>query len=218
MAFRHSSVSKHIKSGVSNSNEQLEFLGDAILGSVVAHFLFMKFPFRDEGFLTKMRSRIVSRQNINKLAVKLGIESFIIKINDAGPGFKSMNGDALEAFIGAIYLDKGYKVAQNFVLNRIIKIHVDLDQVENNDLDFKSKMIEWSQRYKKQMRFELIGEEGKGHEKFYTVNLLISGEINGTGKGFSKKIAEQMAAEVACNKLGFKSIKFWRFKEAQKVG
>ncbi len=202
MAFRHSSIASQIKSGVSNSNERLEFLGDAVLGSVVAHFLFTKFPFRDEGFLTKMRSRIVSRQNINKLAVKIGIESFIMKVNDARPGFKSMNGDALEALIGAVYLDKGYAVAQDFVLNRIVKIHVDLEALEHTDTDFKSKMIEWSQREKKPIRFELVGEEGKGHEKFYTVNLCIENENAGTGKGFSKKIAEQMAAENVCTFLG----------------
>lgn len=202
MAFRHSSVAQHVKSGVSNSNERLEFLGDAVLGSVVAHFLFTKFPFRDEGFLTKMRSRIVSRQNINKLAVKMGVESFIMKVNDARPGFKSMNGDALEAFIGAVYLDKGYKVAQDFVLNRIVKIHVDLEALEHTDTDYKSKMIEWSQKEKKPIRFELVGEEGKGHEKFYTVNLCIEGEVAGTGKGFSKKIAEQMASENVCSTLG----------------
>ena len=202
MAFRHSSAAQHIKQGVSNSNERLEFLGDAVLGSVVAHFLFTKFPFRDEGFLTKMRSRIVSRQNINKLALKMGVETFIMKVNDNRPGFKSMNGDALEAFIGAVYLDRGYAVAQDFVLNRIVKIHVDLDALENTDTDFKSKMIEWSQREKKPIRFEMVGEEGKGHEKFYTVNLCIEGEIAGTGKGFSKKIAEQMASENVCTKLG----------------
>ncbi len=149
MAFRHSSIAQHVKSGVSNSNERLEFLGDAVLGSVVAHFLFTKFPFRDEGFLTKMRSRLVSRQNINKLAVKMGIESLIMKVNDAKPGFKSMNGDALEALIGAVYVDKGYSVAQAFVLNRIIKIHVDLELIETTDSDFKSKMIEWSQKEKR---------------------------------------------------------------------
>ena len=202
MAFRHSSIAQQIKSGVSNSNERLEFLGDAILGSVVAHFLFTKFPYRDEGFLTKMRSRIVSRQNINKLAVKMGVETFIKKVNDSRPGFKSMNGDALEAFIGAVYLDKGYGVAQDFVINRIIKIHVDLDALENTDTDYKSKMIEWIQREKKTIRFEMVGEEGKGHEKYYTVNLCIEGEIAGTGKGFSKKIAEQMAAQNVCSKLG----------------
>jgi ribonuclease-3 len=202
LAFRHSSVAQHIKRGVSNSNERLEFLGDAVLGAVVAHFLFTKFPFRDEGFLTKLRSRLVSRQNINKLALKMGIETFITKINDSKPGFKSMNGDALEALIGAVYLDKGYKIAQDFVLNRIVKIHVDIDTLETTDSDFKSKMIEWSQKEKKPIRFELVGEDGKGHEKYYTVNLLINNEVVGTGKGFSKKLAEQMAAEIVTSKLG----------------
>lgn len=202
MAFRHSSAAQPIKRGVSNSNERLEFLGDAVLGSVIAHFLFTKFPFKDEGFLTKMRSKLVSRQNINKLALKLGVETLITRINDAGPGFKSMNGDALEALIGAIYLDKNYETAKDFIVNRIIKTHVDLDDLEKNDSDFKSKMIEWCQREKKSIRFELVGEEGKGHEKFYTVNLSIDNEVEGSGKGFSKKIAEQMAAESVCTKLG----------------
>jgi ribonuclease III len=202
LAFRHSSIAQHIKSGVSNSNERLEFLGDAVLGSVIAHFVFTKFPFKDEGFLTKIRSRIVSRQNINKLAVKLGVEALIMKVYDTKPGFKSMNGDALEALIGAIYIDKGYSAAQSFILNRVIKIHIDMDEIEKTDSDFKSKMIEWSQREKQAIRFELVGEEGKGHEKFYTVTLAINGEVAGTGKGFSKKIAEQMASEQVCQSLG----------------
>ena len=201
MAFRHRSVAQQIKSGASNSNERLEFLGDAVLGSVVAHFLFTKFPFRDEGFLTKMRSRIVSRQNINKLAIKLGIETFVQKGADNQNYFKSLNGDALEAFIGAVYIDKGYLITKEFILNRIIKINVDLDGIENNDTDYKSKIIEWSQRERKNIKFELVSEEGKGHEKFYTINLCAEGIVEGTGKGFSKKIAEQMAAEFLCNKL-----------------
>jgi ribonuclease-3 len=201
LAFRHSSASHTLKGNITSSNERLEFLGDAVLGSVVAHFLFTTFPYRDEGFLTKMRSRIVSRKNINKLALKLGLDRFIDAININSIGFKSMNGDALEALIGAIYLDRGYQAAQYFIIDRVIKTHVDLDAIENNDSDFKSKIIEWGQREKKSVRFDLVGEEGKGHEKFYTVDLFLENKPYGVGKGFSKKIAEQLAAEMACEKL-----------------
>ena len=201
LAFRHSSASHIIKGNITSSNERLEFLGDAVLSSVVAHFLFTTFPYRDEGFLTKMRARIVSRKNINKLALKLGLDRFIDAININSIGFKSMNGDALEALIGAIYLDRGYQAAQYFIIDRVIKTHVDLDAIENNDSDFKSKIIEWGQREKKSVRFDLVGEEGKGHEKFYTVDLFLENKPYGVGKGFSKKIAEQLAAEMACEKL-----------------
>ena len=128
-AFRHNSVAKEIKEGVKDSNERLEYLGDAVLNTIIAIYLFKKFPYKDEGFLTKMRSKIVSRAHLNQLAVKLGLNKFLSQNTDPSFKFSSMNGDAFEALIGAIYLDKGFTSTQNFILNRILKFHVDVEKI-----------------------------------------------------------------------------------------
>ena len=129
LAFSHRSVATQTINGMQLSNERLEFLGDAVLGAVIADLLFRRFPFRDEGFLTEMRSRIVSREYLKNLAFKIGINTFIK--NNSGPGmYRSMYGDAFEALVGAIFIDKGYKHTENFVINRIIRHHVDLNEIE----------------------------------------------------------------------------------------
>jgi ribonuclease III len=195
LAFRHKSVAQELKQGVKDSNERLEYLGDAVLSTVIAHYLFQTFPYKDEGFLTKMRSRLVSRTQLNKLAVKLGINQLVEANVDTNTRNKSINGDAFEALIGAIYLDRGYKIAQNFVLNRIIKNHIDIDEVESTETDFKSKLIEWVQKEKKELRFEVLEEIGSGHDKQYLVEIIIDEKAQGRGQHFSKKRAEQMASE-----------------------
>ena len=127
-ALRHKSAAREIKNGVKDSNERLEYLGDAILGAVVADYVFKKFPYKDEGFLTEMRSKIVSRDNLNKLSRKLGLDALIINNPDNAVN-RSMHGDAFEALIGAIYLDKGYRCAKKFVIGRIISHYLDIDSL-----------------------------------------------------------------------------------------
>jgi ribonuclease III len=200
LALRHRSAAQEIRDGFRNSNERLEFLGDAILGAVIADLLFKKYPYKDEGFLTKMRSKLVSRSHINQLSQKLGLDRLIEFNSEAGRPSGSMRGDALEALIGAVYIDKGFKRAEKFVTN-IFLLHVDLDEVQKKDVDFKSKLVEWTQKERKRLSFEIIGEEGKGFHKLYTVNVLIDAEVYGTGKGHSKKLAEQAAAEKACLRI-----------------
>ena len=196
LAVRHSSVSK-------DSNERLEFLGDAILGSVVAEFLFKKFPYKDEGFLTEIRSRIVKRDSLNTIAQKIGLDK-IIEFNDNKRGVRtaSIYGNALEAFIGAVYLDKGYKFSRKFVINQLVKPHINLDELIEQNLNFKSTLIEWAQKGGKKASFEIIEEIGKKHQKQFTSQAVIDGEPIGKGTGFSKKKAEQSAAENACIALG----------------
>ncbi len=181
------------------SNERLEFLGDAILGAVIADLLFRRFPFRDEGFLTEMRSRIVSREHLKTLALKIGIDEYI-KINSAPGMFRSMYGDAFEALIGAIYIDKGYKKAQQFIVDRIIKLHADLNEIEELELNFKSKIINWAQKEKKSLVFEMLEEEMSG--KLIKVRLMIDDKEVSRGEDFVKKKAEQIAAEKAYKSLG----------------
>lgn len=204
MAFRHKSVAQNVKKGVKNSNERLEFLGDAVLGSVVAEVLFKLYPYEDEGFLTELRSKIVSRVNLNQLARKLGFDKLIEfdnrMLNSARQG--SLLGDAFEALIGAVYLDKGYEFTKGFLVNHIIKSHIDIHKLEQTETNFKSKLIEWCQRHGKDVTFELISNLEGENSKLFTIHALIDNEILGQGKEFNKKNAEKLAAEKACEALG----------------
>jgi len=204
LAFRHKSVAQNIKKGVKNSNERLEFLGDAVLGSVVAEVLFKLYPYEDEGFLTELRSKIVSRNNLNALARKLGFDKLIEydsrMLNSSRQG--SLLGDAFEALIGAVYLDKGYDFTRNFLVNHIIKAHVDIRTLEQTETNFKSKLIEWCQRHGKDITFYLVGNLEGENSKLFTIQAIIDGEVMGQGKEFSKKNAEKLAAEKACESLG----------------
>lgn len=204
LAFRHKSVAQNIKKGVKNSNERLEFLGDAVLGSVVAEVLFKLYPYEDEGFLTELRSKIVSRVNLNQLARKLGFEK-LIEYDSRIMGQSrqgSLLGDAFEALIGAVYLDKGYDFTKNFLINHIIKSHIDIHTLEQTETNFKSKLIEWCQRHSKDISFDLVGNDEGESIKLFTVQASVDGETMGLGKEFSKKNAEKLAAEKACEALG----------------
>jgi ribonuclease-3 len=199
-AFRHRSVAKEIRAGVKDSNERLEFLGDAILGAAIANFLFRKFPYKDEGFLTELRSRMVSRTYLNKLSLKIGIDK-LIQYNETNRLYKSICGDTFEALIGAIYLDKGYRFTEQIILERIIRFHVDMDELENQDLNFKSKLINWAQRERKTIVFDAREDSQNDSQRLYYVTVLIDNESKGEGVGYSKKTAEQAAAENACTLL-----------------
>lgn len=197
-AFRHRSVAKEIREGVKDSNERLEFLGDAVLGTIVANYLFSKFPFKDEGFLTELRSRMVSRAYLNKLAIKIGLDK-LIQYDDSNKLYKSICGDTFEALVGAIYLDKGFKFTEKVILQRIVRFHVDIDELESQDLNFKSKLINWAQRNRKSISFDAREETNSDRQRVYYVSVLIDEVSHGEGLGYSKKAAEQAAAEIACN-------------------
>jgi ribonuclease-3 len=204
MAFRHRSVAVEVKNGAKNSNERLEFLGDAILGSVVAELLFKMYPYKDEGFLTEMRSKIVSRSNLNQLAKRLGLDEHIEFDNKAlGHNNKqgSLLGDTFEAMIGAVYMDKDYNFTRNFLLNRIIKPHVDIHTLELTETNFKSKLIEWCQRHGKDVIFEIIPNDEGENTKLFTISVNVDGESCAIGRDYNKKNAEKLAAEKACEFL-----------------
>lgn len=204
MAFRHRSVAKLLKNGTKSSNERLEFLGDAILGSVIAELLFKSYPYKDEGFLTEMRSKIVNRANLNQLARKMGFDRLITfdqKMVNVQTKHHSMLGDAFEALIGAIYLDRGYNFTKEFLLKRIVKPYIDVHTLELTETNFKSKLIEWCQRQGKDISFELIANTEGDSPKLFTVQTLIDGESFGIGKDYNKKNAEKQAAEKTCEAL-----------------
>ncbi len=199
LAFRHRSLAIETSNGIRISNERLEFLGDAVLSSTIADFLFKKFPYKDEGFLTEMRSKIVNRSHLNKLSKKLGMDQFIESDNESRSFGKSIGGDTFEAFIGALYLDKGYSFTMRIIIDRIIKVHLDIDELEQQENNFKSKLIEWAQKEKKNVEFNVIDEVGDGYKKQYHVEIKVDQEQISTAYDFSIKGAEKIAAEKAFN-------------------
>lgn len=201
LATMHSSVAKETNDGFKESNERLEYLGDAILGAAVADFLFKKFPYKDEGFLTEIRSRIVNRESLNLLARKIGI-GHIVQFDQKNTQLQQVIlGNTLEAIVGAVYLDKGYLPCKKFVINKLIVPHYNLDELISSNSNFKSKIIEWCQREGKQVRFEIVSvKKGKLHKEF-TAQVIINDEPMGTGFGNSKKKAEQDAAFKTCETL-----------------
>lgn len=203
LAFLHASASREsVSKSYKESNERLEFLGDSVLGMITAAYLFKKFPFKDEGFLTEIRSRMVSRESLNVLGRKLGLEEVIEYENQRKTSLSrsSMYGDALEAFIGAVYLDKGFGFTQKFITQKILTQYFDLDTVVQNNPNFKSILIEWAQKEGKKVQFTL-DEEGVHHNKEFTAFVLLENEKIAEGKGYSKKKAEQNAAMKACEAL-----------------
>lgn len=197
LALTHRSASIRINGTLIN-NERLEFLGDAVLDSIVAEYLFHKYPHKNEGFLSKMRSKIVKRKNLNEIGVAMELEKVVRASNINCTGGKHLYGNALEALIGAIYLDKGYHQTSRFIINRIIKSHINLEQLEYLETDFKSRIIEWAQKNHSEISFE-NQEEYHSDEKIpqFISRIKINNSIMGQGKGFSKKEAEQNAAEQA---------------------
>jgi ribonuclease-3 len=191
----HRSVSQEAQNGVKINNERLEYLGDAILDAVTADFLFKTFPTKDEGFLTEMRSKIVSRVQLNKLSQKLGLDH-LVQLDPSGI-YRSFRGDAFEAFVGAVYLDKGYGFTRNLLVERIIKHYFNMDELVSQEVNFKSKMVEWAQREKKQLQFQVVDEVGTGYKKQYIVEVLVDEAPVAQGRDYSIKGAEQLAAEKA---------------------
>lgn len=202
LAFTHKSQAEELHNGIRISNERLEFLGDTVLSTVVADYLFRMFPFKDEGFLTETRSKIVSRTQLNKLSLKLGVDQLIIHTQDKNNVYKSIKGDAFEALIGAIYLDKGYNFTRKILINRVIKNNFDLNELVNTDLNFKSRLIEWAQKEKMPIEFVVVKEVGTGYQKQYIVNVMVNNELAGTGRDYSIKGAEQNASMKALEYFG----------------
>ncbi len=194
-ALVHKSAVYDHSSTYTQSNERLEFLGDAILGAVVADYLFQVYPTKDEGFLTKMRSKIVSRHSLNDLAKKIGLNKIVIARLDKKSKTDSIYGNAFEALIGAIYLDRGTKACEDFILNKIITPYISLEKLETEETNFKSRVIEWAQKEKRDLVFDIVNESGEGRNKVFEACIKLDGEEITRGKEKSKKKAEQKAAE-----------------------
>jgi ribonuclease-3 len=197
-AVAHKSSSIRLNSGKWVNNERLEFLGDAILDAIIADILYKEFENKKEGFLTNMRSRIVQRETMNKMAAELGLEDLLVTSTRNVAHNTNMYGDALEALIAAIYLDQGYRVAKKFVFNTLIEKHLDFEGVVKTEIDFKSRLIEWGQKYKLEVRFDVTDSYyDKDHNPIFHSSVFVADIESGEGVGYSKKESHQKAAEKA---------------------
>jgi len=201
-AMTHRSSSVRSKKGRWVNNERLEFLGDAILDAIVADILYKQFEHKKEGFLTSTRSRIVQRETLNKIAIELGLDKLIVSSTRNLAHNTNIYGDALEALIGAIYLDQGYRVTKKFVFETLIRQHINMEKVLKSEVDFKSRLIEWGQKNKVDVCFELTDSsyDAQNNPVFFSC-VKVSGIEVGSGQGYSKKESHQMAAKVAIRKL-----------------
>ena len=196
VAFTHRSSSAS-QNGHRINNERLEYLGDAVLSTVVADFLYRKYPYQGEGFLTELRSKIVSRASLNKLAQKIGLLELIDYQRDSGGGFKSIGGNAFEALIGAMYIEKGYVFTRKVLVDKVLCTYLDVDAMATTDWNFKSKLIDWGQKHNKKVTFEVVQTIAQSHasRKQYESLVSIDGQPQKSAVEFSIKAAEQLAAE-----------------------
>lgn len=177
------------------SNERLEFLGDAILDSIIAEFLFQRFPDEDEGYLTKVKSKVVSRKTLSEIGEELELRSILRYNKGRSINLSSLEGNAFEAIIGAIYLDSSYEVTKKIIYNHIFRKYVDLNKILEEEIDFKSKLFIWSQKRRLSLEFLVLREENNHGSWFYEVIVQVNGTHYGKGTGNSKKLAEQAAAK-----------------------
>ena len=202
LAFFHKSSSQE-KSSPLRSNERLEYLGDAILSTIVAEYLFKKYPNGTEGFLTKMRSKIVKRKTLNQIADDMGLDVILREYNDTRLS-ESMKGNALEALIGAIYLEKGYRQTKRIVVSRILRSYLDIHELEHHDDNFKSQLLEWCQKSGKDVDYRLKQKYKFEKRDRFKIAVVVNGKEIAIAEDFSKKSAEQTASQRAIKALGIK--------------
>ena len=201
-ALLHKSTAVRSEKGRPLNNERLEFLGDAILDAIVGDIVYQHFEGKREGFLTNTRSKIVQRETLNKLAVEIGLDKLIKYSTRSSSHNSYMYGNAFEAFIGAIYLDRGYECCKQFMQKKIIEPYIDLDKLSRKEVNFKSKLIEWSQKNKMEVSFELIEQFlDKENNPVFQTEVRIEGILGGSCTGYSKKESQQNAAQMALKKI-----------------
>jgi ribonuclease-3 len=194
---------RSIREGADENNERLEFLGDAVLSSLVAHYLFMRYPYKDEGFLTEMRSKMVNRNQLNEIALKMGLKKITFYNRfDNSLKISQIFGNTLEAVVGAVYLDKGYHRTQKWVNQHIISPHFFMQDLENLDINQKNKLYGWANKNGKNLEFETLEETTENGRRLFTIGAKIDGVLIAEARAYNKKDASQVAAQIAVEKLG----------------
>ena len=194
---------RSVREGADENNERLEYLGDAVLSALVADYLFKRYPYKEEGFLTEMRSKMVNRQQLNEIAIRMGLKKItLFNKMDGSLKVSQIFGNTLEALVGAIYLDKGYKKTSKWVMDFIILPHMFIDELELLEINHKNKLYGWANKNGNVLEFETIDERMENGRRLFTVAAVINGENLAEGKAFNKKDASQIAAQVAVEKLG----------------
>lgn len=198
---------RSVKEGSDQNNERLEYLGDAILSAIIADFLFKKYPYKEEGFLTEMRSKMVNRNQLNEIAIKMGLKK-ISNFNkfDSSLKMSQIFGNTLEAVVGAIYLDKGYEKTRQWVIERLIQPYLFMDDLENLEINHKNKLYGWANKNGKNLEFETLDERMEGGRRLFTVGAVVDGELMAQGRAYNKKDASQIAAQLAIDKLALNKI------------
>lgn len=200
LAFFHKSTFSTRDYAISN-NERLEFLGDAVLSTIVGEYLFKKYPNSDEGFLTKMRSKIVKRNSLDEIADKMGLDLFLANYNQTRLS-KSMLGNALEALVGAVYIEVGYERTKQYVIRRILRKYLDIHELERFDDNYKSQLLEWCQKNGHSIEYKVVAKYKSEKRDKFKVAVFVDGRKMGTADDFNKKSAEQLASERAMTTLG----------------
>lgn len=194
---------RSVKDTIEANNERLEYLGDAILSALVADYLFKRYPYKGEGFLTEMRSKMVNRQQLNDVALKMGLKKVsVFNKSDSSLKTSQIFGNTLEALVGAVYLDLGYKKTNKWVTQRILMPHMFMDDLENLEINHKNKLYGWVNKNGRQLDFETLDERLENGRRLFTVGAVIDGKVIAQGKAFNKKDASQIAAQLAVEKLG----------------
>lgn len=206
-AFTHSSVNLKNNTGNALNYERLEFLGDAVLNSIVAEYLFFKFPSAQEGQLTKLRAKIVSRSQLNTIGKSMGLYDLADVANRNLQIGENIHGNLLESLVGAMHVDWGYKKSKSFIIQRIIEPHIDMGKIESHVLSYKAFLIEWGQKEKKNIRFETDHDNGLDPDINYFCELFINNQFVAKARGLSKKKAEEKVARIATNALKLNPIK-----------
>ncbi len=194
---------RSVRENADENNERLEYLGDAVLSALIADYLFMRYPYREEGFLTEMRSKMVNRQQLNEIALRMGLKKITLyNKSDGSLKVSQIFGNTLEALVGAIYLDRGYKKTAKWVTDRIILPHMFIDDLEQLEINHKNKLYGWANKNGKVLEFETVEEKVENGRRLFTIAAVVDGNKIAEGKAFNKKDASQIAAQVAVSILG----------------
>ena len=206
LAFFHKSMNNTEQAIPTYNNERLEYLGDAVLSTIVAEYLYKKYPGRDEGFLTKMRSKIVKRKTLNKVAERMGLDLILSKYSQGKLSF-SMLGNAFEAMVGAIYIEYGYDQTRDYIISKVLMRFLDIHELETSDDNYKSQLLEWGQKEGRTISYKLINKYKQDKRDRFKIGVYLDGKEISTAEDYNKKSAEQIASSFALKSLNIRELK-----------